>query len=183
MRIQTKILSTFFLICALVSASYANNIYSAASHAITAKLQEDLADSRLELKISKAQTYQISKSIIGLKGQGNAEGLIVKFDVKFKKDTLAPTSIKYEITENYLDSSNIEEKITRQILNKVNQDLKTTNIVVAINSFNDELVNSKQTKTMGSGEISINSEWKKISFEIIENTATKEVIKISYKLL
>lgn len=182
MKIQAKILSTFFLICAAVSVSFANNIYNAASNAITAKLQEDLADSRLELKISKAQTYQISKSLIGLKGQGKTEGLIVNFDIKLKKNSLVPTSIKYEITDNYLDSSNVEEKLTRQILNKVNQDLKTTNIVVAINSFDDESVNSKETKTIGSGEISINSEWKKFKFEVIENSETKEVVRISYKL-
>lgn len=183
MKYQSKIFSLLFIICAAVSISFANNIYDAASTAITAKLQEDLADSKLELKISKAQTYQVSKSLMGLKGQGNAEGLIVDFDIKLKKNTLVPTSIKYEITENFLDSSNVEVKLTRQILNKVNQDLKTTNIVVAINSFTDEAVNSKQTKTIGSGEISIDSEWKKINFEIIENTATKEVVKISYKLL
>jgi hypothetical protein len=70
MKSQAKFLFLIFVLLSTFTVSKANSLFDAASNALTAKLQEDLADSRIELKIAKARTYSFSKNVIGLKGEG-----------------------------------------------------------------------------------------------------------------
>lgn len=182
MKSQAKFLFLIFVLLSAFTISKANSLYDAASNALTAKLQEDLADSRIELKIFKAKSYSFSKNVVGLKGEGVTEGLKITFDIKLTKDKFIPKSIDYTIAENENLNTSFEDKLSRQLLNKLNKDLKTTNIVIAIDSFDNLEPNINQLNTSGTGEVSINSEWKKIKFEVIKDKKTDKVTKVNYEL-
>jgi uncharacterized protein YggE len=60
--------------------------------------------------------------------------------------------------------------------------LKTTSITIAIDSFDNSETNASQLSTTGTGEVSINAEWKKIKFEVIKDKKTDKVMKVNYEL-
>lgn len=182
MKSRAKFLFLIFVLLSTFTVNKANSLFDAASNALTAKLQEDLADSRIELKIAKAHTYTFSKNVIGLKGEGTTEGLKINFDIKLTKDKFIPKSIDYTIAENENLNASFEDKLSRQLLNKLNKDLKTTSITIAIDNYDNSEANMNQLSTTGIGEVSINAEWKKIKFEVIKDKKSDKVMKVNYEL-
>ena len=60
--------------------------------------------------------------------------------------------------------------------------MKTTSITIALDSFDNTEPNANQLSTKGTGEVSINAEWKKFKFEVVKDKKTDKVLKVTYQL-
>ena len=157
------------------------------------KLRIDLADENVSVKLNAVEQYRISKSQIGLKGDGfclitseNNE-LPMTFDVKVNSNNLDVIEIKYDFAEfmkasEFAPSSN-EEILMKELMGKISRDYKTNNIVISIDGVENISNLTNQKQFTGIGEVRIGTlVWNKIKFDVVFDDATNKATRISYKV-
>jgi hypothetical protein len=174
----SKLLIVKVLILFSAVVSLANNQYTVVKDALADRLEKDLAVEKIEVKLSNVKNYYVSKTIVGVKGRAMANRMPIEFDVKLNKSKLIPAVVEYNIVEPPLAADLTENKLTREILGKLNRDLKTSNIVLAIDHFDNE----DKTKIVGKGEVRIGFEWKIIQFEVVEKKGKKTSAEVKYQI-
>ena len=185
---------TSLAICFFVSANVfaANSVkenYSIVVKNLSKKLQNDLADQTVTVKLMNVEQYTISKNQIGIKGEGvcvsSAQNnqLPIKFDAKFDAAKQIVSDIKYDFVEYSaaapeFSPTSTEEFLMKELMKQISKDYKTDNIVIAIDDFEDVSKLSDKRKYTGIGEIRIGSfVWNKIKFDVtLENQAASKVV-------
>jgi hypothetical protein len=175
------------------TALSADETYSIAARGLVKKLETDLVLNGIKVKFVKVERYAISKSQIGIRGEGacrlGAEDndLPINFDVKINVNNRNVADIAYNFVEaeETSESNSLSENetfVTRQLMEKIKADFKTENIVVAIDYLNENLNNGAKAFT-GAGEVRLGDMvWKKISFEIVAESANQNGATVKYKI-
>lgn len=170
--------------------------YSIAAKALTRKMETELVLNDIKVKFLKVERYAISKSQIGLRGEGACQlsaednALPIHFDVKIN----AAARNVVEVAYNFVDaeetieagSTSLTENetfVTRQLMEKIKADYKTENIVVALDFLNDNNSDNGAKTFTGAGEVRIGDlVWKKISFEIVAGSDNQNGAAVKYKI-
>ena len=170
------------------STNSSARIGDVALKAISEKLKSDLARTDASVKFSKVNRYNVSKSQVGLKGNGTAildsgaETLPINFDVEIDVTNFSVARVDYNFAEADIAAAAfaaaaLEENVTQKLLKQLAKDHKTDNVVVAIDGFD---ANNKQLK--GIGEVRIGDfEWRKIQVDVSLN-AKGSVSSVKYQL-
>lgn len=170
--------------------------YSIAAKGLTKKMETDLVLSDIKVKFLKVERYAISKSQIGLRGEGSCQlsaednALPIHFDVKINAAARNVTEVAYNFVEaeetdesNPVALSENETFVTRQLMEKIKADYKTENIVVAIDFLNDKNSDNGAKTFTGAGEVRVGDlVWKKISFEIVADRENQIGAAVKYKI-
>lgn len=161
---------------------------SIAAENLAKRLRQDLVTENVKIKFKSVSQYQISKSQIGLKGEGfcvlskENNQLPIRFDIKvdnLRKDVL---EIKYDFLQ-FEESSEFaptatEEILTQELMKQLSRDYKTQDIVVAIDGF--EKIEGE--KILGKGEVRVSGMWKKIKFDVSLDEMRGQAKRVIYKL-
>lgn len=163
---------------------------SLAVKALSQKLQSDFANNAINVRFENAERYNVSKSQIGIKGTGicllNAEGeqLPISFDVKINIAKFVVSNVAYDFVEpkmNLLGASGAEDMLTKDLLNKLSLDFKTTNIVISLDEVSGQDNLTPKNSITGAGEVRIGDfVWKKLEFNVSLDKGS--IKKINYKL-
>lgn len=168
--------------------------YTIAARGLTKKMETDLVLSNIKVKFAKVERYQITKSQIGIRGEGSCQlgaedsPLPINFDVKINVNNRNVADVNYNFVEaeetSTTDSlSENETFVTRRLLEKMKLDFKTENIVVAIDYLNDKNTENGSKAFTGAGEVRLGDMvWKKISFEIVAEDENQMSATVKYKL-
>lgn len=177
-------------ISAFASATGEKN-YQLVTRNLSEKLQSDLANDNVTVKLNKVEEYKISKNEIGLKGDGiclmtdNNNQLPIQFDVKVNTVNQSVSEVKYDFVESaseYAPTSN-EEILMQELMKQISRDYKTENIVIAIDAFENVANSSNGKEFTGIGEVRIGDlVWNKIKFDVVVNPQTQKANKIVYKV-
>jgi hypothetical protein len=171
----------------------ADETYSIAARGLVKKMENDLVLNDIKVKFVKAERYAISKSQIGIRGEGSCQlgaednALPINFDVKINVNNrnIADVAYNFVEAEEAGESNSLSENetfVTRQLLEKIKADFKTENIVVAIDYLNENLNNGAKAFT-GAGEVRLGDMvWKKISFEVAAESQNQNGATVKYKI-
>jgi hypothetical protein len=182
MRVKINFLLSAILILFSICLAFAGTPVDVAKNALSARLKKDLALELVTVQLSQVQTYNISKNLIGLRGNGKANDLDISFEVKLNKTKLVPTDVEYQFIAPGLPSAFSEDVLIRDLLNELNKDFKTKNIVIGVDSFDSEKIENNKMKISGNGEVRINFDWKKLKFEILKSEKLNAPVKIKYQI-
>jgi hypothetical protein len=203
-----KIFSLFFFVfCVANISTFANSADAAtsvrlgkeesvaiAARSLSKKLQSDLALKNVSVKFSDAQSYVISRTEIGVKGEGicqfNGKGndLPVNFDVKIDVSKRAATDVKYVFLnmEGAVDENSMvtaEDIVTEKLLQKIKSDYKTQNIVIALDYVNEQTLPGGEKGFTGAGEVRVNGMlWQKIVFDAKAGQEKAKLADIKYQI-
>lgn len=90
--------------------------------------------------------------------------------------------VKIATVPKYDADTNNEEILMKELMKKISQDYKTTNITIAIDSFEQERISINKEEFKGKGEVKIGEvEWNTISFDVVLGE-DKNPSKIEYKI-
>lgn len=147
-----------------------------AAQALLKKIQADLSNTDVRVKIDEANQYQVSDSQIGIKGNGvcllesDAEQLPINFDVKIDAKNLSVADVEYSFANLAAETTAtaaMEEAVTLKLLKQVAAEHKTSNVVIALDSLNVEKNPIGENRLTGTGEARIGDfEWRKIQVEV-----------------
>ena len=165
-----------------------------AVRSLSKKMQADLALKNVSVKFSETESYVISRTEIGIKGEGicrfngNANDLPMNFDVKIDVTKRAATDVQYvflnmegAVDENSTVSA--EDVVTEKLLQKIKNDYKTQNIVIALDYVNEQALPSGGKGFTGAGEVRINGMlWQKISFDAKAGQEKAKVADVKYQI-
>ena len=188
------LLSTFLLFAnnkdtdIATTKNVSSKTLSIAAENLIKKLQQDLVTENVRIKFTNVTQYPISKSQIGLKGEGfcvltkENNQLPIRFDVKvdnLRKDVL---EVKYDFLQ-FEEASEFaptatEEILTRELMKQISRDYNTQDVVVAIEGF--EKIEGE--KILGNGEVRVSGMWKKIKFDVALDVLKPQAKKVIYKL-
>lgn len=162
---------------------------SAIAANLSKKLQADLADSSVKVKINGIEKQELSKTIVDLKGtafcllQSENNQLPIRFEAKINARTQEIADINYSFVEENAEfaPTTTEEILMKELMKQVSADYKTESVVIAIDGF--EIVQSADGKEYkGIGEIKIGEvEWSKINFDVVLGLDNKPA-KIKYDI-
>lgn len=161
---------------------------SIAAENLTKRLQQDLVTENVRIKFTNVTQYPISKSQVGLKGEGfcvltkENNQLPIRFDVKvdnLRKDVL---EVKYDFLQfeepSEFAPTATEEILTKELMKQISRDYNTQDVVVAIDGF--EKIEGE--KILGNGEVRVGGMWKKIKFDVALDELKPQAKKVIYKL-
>jgi hypothetical protein len=166
----------------------ADETYSIAAKGLARKMETDLVLNNIKVKFAKVERYAISKSQIGIRGEGSCQlsaednALPINFDVKINVNNRNVADVAYSFVDAEETGatealSENETFVTRQLMEKIKADFKTENIVVAIDYLNENLSDGAKILT-GAGEVRLGDMvWKKISFEVVADNANGAAVK------
>jgi hypothetical protein len=175
-----------FTVSNVFATSASEKNYQIVVKNLSQKLQNDLGNNNVRLKLTNVEEYKISKTEIGLTGSGdcivaNDNQMPIKFEVKLNTVNQSVSEIVYDFVENpaaYAPTST-EDVLMKELMKQIKNDYKTENIVIAIDAVED--VGSE--KFLGVGEVRIGDlMWNKIKFDVVLDAETKRANKIVYKL-
>jgi hypothetical protein len=156
---------------------------------LSKKLQTDLADNSVKVKINDIERQQLSKNIIDLKGTASCvverenNQLPIRFEAKINPQTQQIADINYSFVEESSEfaPTTTEEVLMKELMKKVSKDYKTDSVVISIDGF--EIVQTADGKEYkGIGEIKIGEvEWSKINFDVVLGVENKPA-KIKYDI-
>ena len=193
---------TVTLLFSAIAAS-ANNLDVAAAKGVSAqtisaiaanlskKLQTDLADNSVSVKINDIEKQQLSKTIVDFKGTASCllksenNQLPIRFEAKINPQTQKIADINYSFVEESAEAefapTTTEEILMKELMKKVSKDYKTDSIVISIDGF--EVVPTADGQGYkGIGEIKIGEvEWSKIDFDVVLGIDNKPA-KIKYDI-
>jgi hypothetical protein len=159
---------------------------------LSKKLQSDLADSNLTVKLNSVEEYEISGSEIGFKGSATCllakqnNQLPLEFEIKVNSANQNILDVKYNFVEAaagvYSPTSN-EEILMKELMTKISRDYKTENIVIAIDAV-EKIENANDSdKFSGVGEVRINGMvWNKIKFDVVLDAQTRKANRVVYQV-
>lgn len=144
-----------------------------AAQALLKRIQADLSNPDVRVKLEEANQYQVSDSQIGVRGSGvcslksDAEQLPITFDVKIDAKNLSVADVEYSFANLPAETTAtaaMEEAVTLKLLKQVAAEHKTNNVVIALDSLN---VEKSENRLTGTGEARIGDfEWRKIQVEV-----------------
>lgn len=165
-----------------------------AAKSLSKKLQSDLALKNVSVKFNQAESYVISGTQIGIKGEGicqfngNANDLPVNFDVKIDVGKRAATDVKYVFLnmEGAVDANSTvsaEDIVTEKLLRKIKNDYKTQNIVIALDYVKEQTLPNGEKGFTGAGEVRVNGmTWQKISFDAKAGQEKAKLSVVKYQI-
>jgi hypothetical protein len=162
---------------------------SAITGNLSKKLQTDLADNSVKVKINDIEKQQLSKTVHDFKGtavavvENDNNQLPIRFEVKLNPRTQSVSEVNYTFVEENSDfaPTSTEEILMQEIMKKVSVDYKTDSVVIAIDGF-ETIQFGDQKMFKGNGEIKIGEvEWSKISFDVVLGSDNKPA-KIKYDI-
>jgi len=158
---------------------------------LSRKLQSDLGDNAIRVKLNHIKEYKISKNEIGLKGDAvciltdEAGQLPIQFEAKINSTNQSISDVKYDFVENtasYAPTSN-EEVLMKELMAKIRSDYKTENIVIAIDAVENVESAVTEKKFLGFGEVRIGDlVWNKIKFDVALDARSQKANKIIYQV-
>ncbi len=188
--------SLLFLVVCLVFSSSAlaigENNYLLVTQNLSKKLQSDLADSNLTVKLNSVEEYEISGSEIELKGSATCvlakqnNQLPLEFEIKVNPANQNVLDVKYNFAEApadiYAPTSN-EEILMKELMTKIRHDYKTENIVIAIDTVEKVEGTNDANKFSGVGEVRIGDMvWNKIKFDVVLDAQTRKANRVVYRV-
>jgi uncharacterized protein (UPF0216 family) len=193
---QTNFFNRTFIIFAvcllsLTTSFAAEKNYSLVTENLSKKLQNDLANDNVTVKLNNVAEYKISKNEIELKGDATCTlnekdtQLPIQFEVKVNPLNQSVINIKYDFVDTAADynSANNEEFLMKELMKEISRDYKTENIVIAIDAVETIGNMNNEKKFLGAGEVRIGDMvWNKIKFNVVLNAQTQKASKIIYKL-
>lgn len=194
-KIFTVVLATFLILLSFETIEASAKVLDSrtqnlAVKALSQKLQNDLANSAVNVKFENAERYSVSKSQIGIKGSAiclldeNGEQLPINFDVKINTARFVVSDVAYDFAEpktTLLGASGADDLLTRELLNKLSRDFKTTNIVISLDEVAEQNNLAAHNSISGAGEVRIGDfVWKKLEFNVSLDKGS--ITKINYKL-
>ncbi len=181
MKIRVKLSLAIVFIISLAVIGYASNPVDAAATALSNKIKKDLAMEEVNLKLSKVQTHRLSNSLVVLKGNGTVNEQEISFNVKLKSAKLIPTQVEYEFIDPNLSDPFSEESLTNDLLQKIHNDLKKENIVIAVDYFDIQPAENHKKVITGEGDLRVGMDWKRVKFEMVKPEKNYEPI-IKYRI-
>lgn len=163
-----------------------------AAKGLSKKLQNDLVLQNVSVKFNKAERYLISDTQIGIRGEGTcrldnkANDLPLNFDVKIDVNKHSALDVKYVFLnmEGAVDANSAvtnEDVVTEKLLQRIKNDYKTENIVIAVEYLNDQTLENGEKGLAGGGEIQVNGMgWQKISFDVKAGTDKSKFSIVKY---
>lgn len=163
---------------------------SIAAKGLSKKMQTDLASKQISVKFTKAEQYFISDSEIGLRGEGtcridgDANDLPINFDIKIDVNKRSADDVRYVFLNMKGEAGlTVEDVVTEKLLQKMKNDFKTENVVVAIDYVNDATLENGEKGLIGAGEVRLNGMvWKKIEFSGKNSDDIKDVSITKYQI-
>ena len=158
---------------------------------LTEKLRVDLADNNVEVMMNEVRNNEISNSRINFDGEALAvvkddkTELPLQFTAKVNTAKQSVEDVDYKFVEAAPDyaPSEIQGNLMTNLMTQISKDYKTTNIVIAIDNFDTDKINSDQTKYEGTGEVRIGDfEWRRISFNVVLDSQNQTATKIVYEV-
>ena len=158
---------------------------------LTEKLRVDLADATVEVKLNDVRDNEISKNQMNFDGKALA---VVKDDktalpfnftatANLSKQNIEDVSYQFVEVESEFAPSMTEDFLMRDLMQKISEDYKTTNIVMSIDGFDSTKTVLNQTNYEGTGEVRIGDfEWRKIKFNVVLDAQTQTPTRILYEL-
>ena len=161
-----------------------------AAKSLSNKLKSDLVSKTVSVKFTKAEQYIVSDSEVGLRGEGtcridgDASELPINFDVKIDVAKRSAEDVRYVFLNMAADEGlTVEDVVTEKLLQKMKNDFKTENVVLAIDYISDETSVAGDKGFIGSGEVRLNGMvWKKINFEAKAGQEKTDVSIVKYQV-
>lgn len=103
---------------------------------------------------------------------------------KTKKDPVKKRVDLVKVADAPIDDSvvNNEEVLMKELMKKISQDYKTTNITIAIDEFDKENIALDKQEFVGKGEVKIGEiEWNTINFDVVLDK-NKKPVQIKYEI-
>ncbi len=185
----------FLVICLVFSSSaLANdeNNHLLVTENLSKRLQRDLADGNLTVKLNSVEEYEISGSEIGLKGSATClltkqdNQLPFEFEIKVNPANQNVLDVKYNFVEASADiyaATSNEEILMKELMTKISRDYKTENIVIAIDAVEKIEGANDADKFSGVGEVRIGDMvWNKIKFDVVLDAQTRKANRIVYRV-
>ena len=183
------------VICLVFSSSalaIGENNYLLVAQNLSKKLQNDLADANLTVKLNSVEEYEISGSEIELKGSATClltkrnDQLPLEFEMKVNPANQNVLDVKYNFVEApadvYAPSSN-EEILMKELMAKISRDYKTENIVIVIDAVEKVAGANDANKFLGVGEVRIGDMvWNKIKFDVVLDAQTGKANRVVYRV-
>lgn len=174
----------------------AEKSYSVAVKRMTAELQNTFNDKTVSFKLTDLRNDKINKQTVRVEGEGFAvftgrsENLPLHFsfstDAKGQKvsdlnyEFLAADAVSPDLT---LDDApdKVESSLMQGIMKQIHKDYKTTEIVIAIDDF--QQVDSQNNVYQGSGEVRVGGMiWKQIDFKVKLDDKNEKSEDVNYKI-
>ncbi len=164
--------------------------YQLVTKNLSKKLQSDLGNSNVKVKLTNVEEYKISKNEIGFTGSGTCilatdNEMPIRFEVKLNTAKQSVSDVVYDFVENsaeYAPTSN-EDILMKELMKQIKNDYKTENIVIALDAVENVGNAGNGEKFLGIGEVRIGDlVWNKIKFDVVLNAETKKANKVVYKL-
>ncbi len=185
----------FLVICLVFSSSalaIGENNHLLVTQNLSEKLQNDLADSNLTIKLNSVEEHKISGSEIELKGSATClltkqdNQLPLEFEIKVNPANQSVLDVKYNFVEAsgdvYAPTSN-EEILMKELMAKISRDYKTENIVIAIDAVEKMKGANDANKFLGVGEVRIGDMvWNKIKFDVVLDAETGKANRVVYRV-
>jgi len=164
---------------------------NAIAQKLTEKLRVDLADQTVEVKLNNLRDNEISKARIDFDGKALA---VVKADktqlpfqfsatVDLKNQSVETVDYEFIAADSEFAPSMAEDSLMKELMTRISQDYKTTNIVISIDGFDTAQLTPNETKYEGLGEVRIGDfEWRKINFNVVLDSQNQTATKISYDI-
>ena len=156
---------------------------------LSRKLQSDLANENVTVKLKKVEEYKVSKSEIGLTGDAvcfvtsDNRQFPIRFDVKVNTADQSVSDVKYDFVEAEYNPTASEEILMKELMTRISRDYKTENIVIAIDAVENVEAAAGEKKFLGVGEIRVGDLiWNRIKFDVVLDAETQKASKIIYKI-
>ncbi len=161
---------------------------------LSRKLQSDLGNKNVRVKLNNIAERRISRSEVSLTGRAvcvlteENQQLPIQFEAKVNPVNQNVLEIKYDFVEVVASASDIapsanEEVLMKELMGKIRQDFNTENIVIAIDNVEAIGRIGNGNKFLGVGEVRIGDMvWSKIKFDVVLDAQTQKAEKIIYKV-
>ncbi len=158
---------------------------------LSKKLQSDLANENLTVKLNNVEERKISANKVGLTGDAvcvlteDNRQLPIEFEVTVNSANQSVLEVKYDFiaTDSQFAPSQNEEILMKELMGQISRDYKTQNIVIAIDGFENVGNPVGEKKFTGIGEVRIGGMiWNKIKFDVVLDAQTQKANKIIYKV-
>ncbi|MGI8468948.1 MAG: hypothetical protein ACR2N3_10900 [Pyrinomonadaceae bacterium] len=172
-----------------VSIALADAPFNIAFKELSQKLKNDLSVASVNLKLNKVERQAVSKSEVRIKGDDAANNLpinfdvkVINFDVKVNVNKQMPIDVAYVFVESANPTAaDTEDLLTRDLLNQLNKDYKTENLVVSIDGFDTTQANGRKN-FKGTGDVCVGFDWSRISFDVTLDAKTNAATTVKYKV-
>lgn len=158
---------------------------------LSEKLQNDLGNKNIRVKLNKVEEYKISNSEVELSGDAvciltnDNSQLPIRFDAKVNVVNQSIADVSYDFVKTSADynPTDNEEILMKVLMSKISRDYKTENIVIAIDLMENVANINGEKKFLGIGEVRVGDlVWNEIKFDVVLDAKTQKANKVIYKI-